>query len=99
MLDPRIAEVPATFVGLKLPSAIFVLVTLLAASIALVTPPLAMLNVPVPVIGPPVNPEPLPTLVTVPISGTTHTHCEPLHRNIPQTGQLVMRLSLRLPLV
>ena len=32
----------------------------------LVTPPPAMLRLPLPVIGPPVNPEPLPTLVTVP---------------------------------
>jgi len=36
------------------------------ASMALVTPPLAMLKVPLLVIGPPVKPAPLPTLVTVP---------------------------------
>ena len=39
------------------------------ASIALVTPPLAMLSVPLEVIGPPVSPAPLPTLVTVPVPG------------------------------
>ena len=33
----------------------------------LVTPPVGMLSVPVPVIGPPVKPAPLPTLVTVPL--------------------------------
>src|SRR5208283_2756539 len=38
-------------------------------SMALVTPPVAMLNVPLLVIGPPVNPGPLPTLVTVPVPG------------------------------
>jgi len=37
------------------------------ASMALLTPAVAMLNEPVPVIGPPVNPAPLPTLVTVPV--------------------------------
>jgi hypothetical protein len=36
------------------------------ASMALVTPPVAMLTVPVFVIGPPVNPAPVATLVTVP---------------------------------
>jgi hypothetical protein len=35
------------------------------ASMALVTPPVAILNVPLPVIGPPVKPAPLTTLVTV----------------------------------
>src|SRR5580704_13527533 len=39
------------------------------ASIALVTPVLAMLNVPLCVIGPPVSPAPLATLVTVPVPG------------------------------
>jgi hypothetical protein len=37
------------------------------ASIAFVTPALAMLIVPLPVIGPPVNPAPVATLVTVPL--------------------------------
>ena len=39
------------------------------ASMALVTPPDGMLSVPLPVIGPPVSPAPLPTLVTVPVPG------------------------------
>ena len=38
-------------------------------SMALVTPPVATLSVPLLVIGPPVNPAPLPTLVTVPVPG------------------------------
>jgi hypothetical protein len=40
-----------------------------------VTPPVAMPIVPVVVIGPPVSPDPLPTLVTVPalVSSTSHT--------------------------
>ena len=37
------------------------------ASMAFVTPPVAMLSVPLPVMGPPVSPAPLPTLVTVPV--------------------------------
>ena len=39
------------------------------ASIALVTPPVLMLRLPLDVIGPPVSPAPLPTLVTVPVPG------------------------------
>ena len=39
------------------------------ASMPLVTPPVAMLSVPLWVIGPPVSPAPLPTLVTVPVPG------------------------------
>src|SRR5580693_108855 len=39
------------------------------ASIELVTPPVAMLSVPDVVMGPPVSPDPLPTLVTVPVPG------------------------------
>jgi hypothetical protein len=44
-----------------------------------VTPPGAMLIVPVVVIGPPVSPDPVPTLVTVPplLSSVSHT-TEPL---------------------
>ena len=38
-------------------------------SMAFVTPAVAMLRVPVPVIGPPVRPGPLPTLLTVPEPG------------------------------
>ena len=37
------------------------------ASMALVTPAVAMLNDPLEVIGPPVSPAPVPTLVTVPL--------------------------------
>ena len=39
------------------------------ASMGLLTPLVAMLNVPLVVIGPPVSPGPLPTLVTVPMPG------------------------------
>ena len=47
------------------------------ASMALVTPPLAILNEPVVVIGPPVSPEPLPTLVTVPVLEVNGPTVEP----------------------
>src|SRR5580698_6621946 len=49
------------------------------ASIALVTPAFAMLNVPLPVIGPPVNPDPLATLVTVPVPAAAQAHAVPLY--------------------
>ena len=44
------------------------------ASMALVTPAVAMLKVPLVVTGPPVSPAPLPTLVTVPVAGLAQAH-------------------------
>jgi hypothetical protein len=51
------------------------------ASMALVTPALAMLKVPLVVIGPPVRPAPLPTLVTVPVPvpRVAQPHAVPLY--------------------
>jgi hypothetical protein len=50
---------------------------------ALLTPAVAMLNVPEPVIGPPVNPVPLATLVTVPEPvGEAQAQALPLHCRI-----------------
>ncbi len=49
--------------------------TVPSAMCAEVTPPGAMLIVPVVVIGPPASPDPVPTLVTVPplLSSTSHS--------------------------
>ena len=50
-------------------------------SIVLVTPAFAMLSVPLVVMGPPVRPAPLPTLVTVPVPvpSVLQTHDVPLY--------------------
>ena len=52
---PPVRSVPAATVSDELASMVFV------------TPPVAMLSVPLLVMGPPVKPAPLPTLVTVPV--------------------------------
>src|SRR5580658_326480 len=53
-------------------------------SMGLVTPALAILNVPLVVIGPPVRPAPLPTLVTVPVPvpRLAQAHVVPLYCRI-----------------
>lgn len=53
-------------------------------SMVLVTPALAMLNVPLVVIGPPVRPAPPPTLVTVPepVPRVAQPHAVPLYCRI-----------------
>src|ERR1022692_3782742 len=48
-------------------------------SMLLVTPAVAMLSAPVVVIGPPVRPEPLATLVTVPVPALAQAHAVPLY--------------------
>ncbi len=48
-------------------------------SIVFVTPALAMLRVPLPVIGPPASPAPLPTLVTVPVPALAQAQAVPLY--------------------
>src|SRR5271169_3000641 len=67
---------------------------------ALVTPPVAMLNVPLPVIGPPVSPAPLATLVTVPAPlGVVQAQALPFHSNTWPLAQLVSRPRFSVPLV
>ncbi len=66
LLAPSVAAVPVILAGLKLASAIFALVTELAANMAFVTPPLAIPNVAFPDVPPPVSPVPAVTAVIVP---------------------------------
>src|SRR5690606_37679972 len=58
-------------------SATLMLVTAFVASSVAVTPPVAILSVPVVVIGPPVKPVPAATEVTVPEVGVTGTQLVP----------------------
>lgn len=69
LFGPRIAAVPVIFAGFKLPSAMFALLTLLAANIEFVTPPGAMLRNTFPLVPPPVRPAPVAMPVIVPAPG------------------------------
>src|ERR1039458_6031090 len=66
---------------------------------AFVTPPVAMLSVPVPVIGPPVRPAPLATLVTVPVPAEAQAHAVPFHCSTCFVVQVFSRPRLSVPLV
>src|SRR5208337_2503834 len=59
----------------------------------------AMLNVPLPVIGPPVNPAPLATLVTVPVPTAAHAHEVPVQCNTRLVAQVLVRAKFSVPLV
>src|SRR5271170_7502045 len=58
------------------------------ASMALLTPPVGMLSVPLPVIGPPVSPAPLATLVTVPVAALAQAHAPLMNCRIWLVAQL-----------
>src|SRR5271166_5910987 len=66
---------------------------------AFVTPPVAMLSVPAPVIGPPVSPAPLPTLVTVPVPAEAQAHVVPFHCSTCLLAQVFSRPRFSVPLV
>src|SRR5271169_3710030 len=60
----------------------------------------ARLNVPLPVIGPPVSPVPLATLVTVPVPlPVAHPHAVPFHSSTWPLAQVFSRLRVGVPLV
>ena len=68
-------------------------------SMVLVTPALAMPRVPLPVIGPPASPAPLPTLVTVPVPALAQAHAVPFHCSTWLVAQVFSRPSASVPLV